>query len=90
MKSYSAKPDQVGGQWHVVDAKGKTLEKLLDKEKVLDCDTAIGQRKGLRLKSTDRRYVVALDPARDAVIIGDREQAHASRLRGRWLELDYH
>jgi large subunit ribosomal protein L13 len=28
MKSYSAKPDQVGGQWHVVDAEGKTLGRL--------------------------------------------------------------
>ena len=28
MKSYSAKPDQVGGDWHVVDAEGKTLGRL--------------------------------------------------------------
>ncbi|MHC4445814.1 MAG: 50S ribosomal protein L13 [Planctomycetota bacterium] len=28
MKTYSAKPDEVGGQWHIVDAEGKTLGRL--------------------------------------------------------------
>ena len=28
MKTYSAKPDQVGGQWYIVDAKGKALGRL--------------------------------------------------------------
>lgn len=41
----------------------------------------VGQRKGLRLESTDRRYVVALDPARDAVIVGNRGETLGRRLR---------
>jgi tRNA-specific 2-thiouridylase len=42
----------------------------------------IGQRRGLRLGTTDGapRYVVRLDPARNAVIVGHRDQLQADGL----------
>jgi tRNA-specific 2-thiouridylase len=40
----------------------------------------IGQRRGLRLAGPDPRYVVRLDAARNAVVVGPREALEATRL----------
>jgi tRNA-specific 2-thiouridylase len=40
----------------------------------------IGQRKGLGLESNKKRYVVELDPERNAVIVGDNKDTYAKEL----------
>ncbi|MDD4924694.1 MAG: tRNA 2-thiouridine(34) synthase MnmA [Dehalococcoidales bacterium] len=41
----------------------------------------IGQRQGLGLSSSGRRYIVRLDPANNTVILGEREQLFLTKLR---------
>lgn len=43
----------------------------------------VGQRRGLGLSEPKPLYVVALDPSRNAVLVGDKE-----RVPGRWLEAE--
>ena len=40
----------------------------------------IGQRRGLGLASSDRLYVIALEPERNAVVVGEREALESSGL----------
>jgi tRNA-specific 2-thiouridylase len=41
----------------------------------------VGQRRGLGLSSARRLYVTALDPSRNAVVVGDADQVDVERIR---------
>jgi tRNA-uridine 2-sulfurtransferase len=41
----------------------------------------IGQRQGLGLSSSNRRYIVRLDPENNAIILGERDQLFSTKLR---------
>ena len=60
------RPDAVPGEGEVVDAAGKVLGSHPGIHHY-----TVGQRKGLGLAGTERRYVIELDAARNRVVVGD-------------------
>jgi tRNA-specific 2-thiouridylase len=68
---------------HFVDTSGHVLAEHAGIE-----NYTIGQRKGLGFAAGERRYVLEIVPARNEVVLGDREELEASRLqasRVNWL-----
>ncbi len=45
----------------------------------------VGQRQGLGLSSSNRRYIVKLDPENNAIILGERDQLFLTKLRANSL-----
>ena len=62
------RPAALPGRGEVVDGEGRTLGEHEGIHRF-----TIGQRRGLGLASSERRYVTALDPARNRVVVGTRD-----------------
>jgi tRNA-specific 2-thiouridylase len=69
----------------IVDTAGRTLGTHDGVERY-----TVGQRKGLRVVASQPLYVVGIDPARHALVVGTRAQAHVAALvasRMNWVAL---
>lgn len=75
MKTYSAKPQEVGGQWHVIDADGQVLGRLATRV----ADILRGKNKPEFTPHVDCGDFVVIVNAEKVKVTGKKEQAKIYR-----------